>query len=200
MSSREITVVLYSSAIAFCASLDVVSRGDQKTPGTFFEYLCAPLLTACLGVSPQRSLQVLNLDLETKLPTDFIFDLGANRPKFHVPVKTSTRERIVQVFAHQRMLDGVYGIGRFLGLPMVLTETKTSSVGGEVVEICLPDQIMLYHLHVAQFWKLVYFDVPNAYRCLAASFPPVPVIEVGEFFHPAGPLAELLLETSQRSG
>jgi hypothetical protein len=40
---------------------------------------------------------MLNLAMEATLPTGFVFDFGANRPKFHGPVKTSTRERVIQV-------------------------------------------------------------------------------------------------------
>jgi hypothetical protein len=57
---------------------------------------------------------------EATLRTDFVFDLGPNRAKFHLPVKVSTRERVIQVWAHQRVLDGVYDTGRFLGTPVIL--------------------------------------------------------------------------------
>ncbi|HRQ88195.1 MAG TPA: hypothetical protein PLA50_05320 [Bacteroidia bacterium] len=139
LSATEIDRALYTAAISFCSVSDLLKRGDQKTPGTFFEYLCAPLLSAFFGVPPARSLEVLNLDMKTKLPTDFTFDLGTGKPKFHIPVKTSTRERIIQVFAHQRVLDGVYGTGRFLGLPFILTETKKNLQTSEVTEICIPE-------------------------------------------------------------
>lgn len=192
LSAAEIDRALYTAAISFCSVSDLLKRGDQKTPGTFFEYLCAPLLSAFFGMPPARSLEVLNLDMKTKLPTDFIFDLGTGKPKFHVPVKTSTRERIIQVFAHQRVLDGVYGTGRFLGLPFILTETKKNSQTGEVTEICIPEQWMLYHLHISQFWNVVYFDPPAAYSALSGRFPRIPVTSAGEFFAVDGPLADVL--------
>jgi len=71
---------------------------------------------------------VLNFDDEdTNLPTDLIFDLGKGAPKYHVPVKTSTRERAIQVWAHQRVIDGVFGMSRVLGTPVLMAETKTDS-------------------------------------------------------------------------
>jgi hypothetical protein len=88
--------------------------------------------------------------MEATLPTDYVFDLGPNRAKFHVPVKTSTRERMIQVWAHQRVLDGVCGTGRFLGIPIILAETKTGRKKREVIEICLPDQWRIYQMHIAQ--------------------------------------------------
>lgn len=192
MDASRVARVLYTAAISFCAVVDLLKKGDQKTPGTFFEYLCAPVLRSFFQVDPVQALDVLNLDLNTRLPTDLVFDLGAKKPKFHVPVKTSTRERIIQVFAHQRVLDGAYGTGRFLGMPIVLTETKTDGRTKEVTEICLPDQWMLYHLHIATFWRVVYFDLPTAYGRLRTEFPPVPVIGIGEFLSPGGPLEEIV--------
>ena len=144
LTSAEITRSIYIVAMTCCAGRDVSSKGDQKTPGTIFEWLCAAIVRACLNVNPVRALQVLNLDMKGDLPTDFVFDLGAEKPKFHLPVKTSTRERIIQVWAHQRVLDGVYGVGRFLAMPIILTETKLDSKKLEVVEICLPWQWRLY--------------------------------------------------------
>ena len=79
-------------------------------------------------------------DERSTLPTDFIFDLGPKQLKFHVPGKTSTRERAVQVWAHQSILNGVYGEGRFKGILVALAETKLDLNKLEVVEICLPDQ------------------------------------------------------------
>ena len=83
----RLTRLIYSVAISFCCYIDRTHSGDQKTPGTFFEYLIAHLFAWRLNVNPERSIQVLNLDMKTSLPTDFIFNLGPERPKFHLPVK-----------------------------------------------------------------------------------------------------------------
>jgi len=190
--AEDITRGLYSVAATCCAARDVTSRGDRKTQGTIFEYLCAAVVQAALGIEPKRALPVMNLDLKGNLPTDFIFDLGEEKPKFHLPVKTSTRERIIQVWAHQRVLDGVYGVGRFLAIPFVLTETKLDNKKLEVVEICLPWQWRLYQMHVACLWNVCYFDIPRAYRDLDRAFPRVGVSTIGEFLAKDGRLDELL--------
>ncbi|MCU0797460.1 MAG: hypothetical protein MUF31_16190 [Akkermansiaceae bacterium] len=190
--SEEITAAIYQVAISCCAAIDLQSRGDQKTPGTIFEWLCAAIMQATLGVVPMRSLPVLNLDLEGKLPTDFIFDLGAEKPKFHLPVKTSTRERIIQVWAHQRVLDGVYGVGRFLAIPMILTETKLDAKKREVVEICLPWQWRLYQMHIATLWNVCYLDPPASYLALDRVYPRISVSSIGDFLVAGGRLDELL--------
>ena len=185
----QLTRTIYSAAASFAAFIDLTRTRDQKTPGTFFEYLIGHLFAARLGVDPTTRLPVLNLDMDTTLPTDFTFDLGPERPKFHLPIKTSTRERVIQVWAHQRVLDGVYGTGRFLGTPVILAETKTDSRKREVVEICLADQWRIYQMHIAQLKRVYYLDVPTAYSRLNEVFPPIHVVPFGRFFHELDELA-----------
>ena len=190
LPAENITSIVYRIAISFCATIDIIKESDQKTPGTFFEYLMGYLFSINFGVKPRNQVEVLNLDMKSKLPTDFIFDLGTNKPKFHVPVKTSTRERVVQVWAHQRVLDGVYGNGRFIGLLTCLAETKLAHKTKEVTEICLPDQWRLYQLFISQLKRVYYLDMPEKYSELNNFFPKIHVKQFGEFFHER----ELLME------
>jgi hypothetical protein len=183
ISSEEINKAVYTAAIAFCACIDLLKVGDQKTPGTFFEYLIGHLFSRRLGKNPTKRLEVLNLDRTLTLPTDYVFNLGVDRPKFHLPIKTSTRERVIQVWAHQRVLDGAYGTGRFLGTPVILTETKLDKKKREVVEICLPDQWRIYQMHIAQLKRIYYLDIPDAYEKLNRVFPPLNVRSFGDFFY-----------------
>lgn len=192
-SSDDITKSVYTATIACCSAIDVISKSDRKTQGTLFEWLCAAVVQSTLNVVPSRSLEVLNLDLKGKLPTDFIFDLGVEKPKFHLPVKTSTRERIIQVWAHQRVLDGVYGTGRFLAMPFILTETKLDSKTLAVTEICLPWQWRLYQMHIASLWNVCYLDVPSEYLKLNTVFPPIRVVTVGDMLVKGGQIDQLLL-------
>jgi hypothetical protein len=187
----ELNRCIYTLAVSFMAVNDLEKDRDQKTPGTFFERLVGHCCARCLSTNPRKQLEVLNLDRDTKLPTDYILDLGKNRPKFHVPVKTSTRERVVQVWAHQRVLDGVYGVGRFLGTLVCLAETKTADKKREVTEICLPDQWRLYQLFIAQMTRIYYLDVPEKYRALNEVSPRISVRPFGEFFLEYRTLAEL---------
>ena len=183
LGAHEITRTLYSIAISFCAAIDMIKDGDQKTPGTFFECFIAHFFTWRVGVQPTTSIQVLNVDdRKTFLPTDFVFNLGAGKQKFHLPIKTSTRERSVMLWAHQRLLDGVYGIERFMGTPVLLAETKMDKRSREVVEICLPDQWQVYQAYIAKLKRVYYLDLPSAYGKLNQEFPPLRVKEFGEFF------------------
>ena len=181
--SDEITRACYTITISFCCNIDLLKIGDQKTPGTYFECFIGHLLARHFDLSPSTQLDVLNLDMKSKLPTDFIFDLGPSKAKFHVPVKTSTRERVVQVWAHQRVLDGVYGTGRFLGLLTCLSETKRSTKTDEVTEICLPDQWLVYQLFIAQLKRIYYLDLPRRYSELNAVSSRIHIKQFGEFFH-----------------
>lgn len=182
-STDEIGKLLYTMAISFCACVDLIKDGDQKTTGTFFEYFIAYFFTWRVGVEPKNSIQILNVDSEdTKLPTDFIYNLGPKKPKFHLPVKTSSRERSIMLWAHQKLLDGVYGVERFMGTPVLLAETKTNKVKKEVVEICLPEQWRVYQLYIAKLKRIYYLDPPIAYCELNKVFPALTVKPFAEFF------------------
>jgi hypothetical protein len=176
---------IYSIAISFCAIIDLIKNGDQKTPGTYFEYLIGHLYAKRMNINPRKRVEVLNLDKKATLPTDYIIDLGGNKAKFHLPIKTSTRERVIQVWAHQRVLDGVYGAGRFIGILTCLSETKTSAKNNQVVDICLPDQWLIYQLFIAQMKRIYYLDIPQKYKELNNSSPKIIVKQFGEFFSEA---------------
>lgn len=180
---HQFTRTLYGLAVSFCAAVDLLKDDDQKTPGTFFEYFIAHFFAWRVGVEPETSIQILNVDGQnTRLQTDFVFNLGPSRQKFHMPIKTSSRERSIMLWAHQRLLDGAYGIERFMGTPVLLAETKMDKARREVVEICLPDQWRVYQSYIAKLKRVYYLDLPAAYERLNAEFPPLRVREFGEFF------------------
>jgi hypothetical protein len=181
---------LYTVAMSYCCAADILKTGDQKTPATFFECLIGHLLARAFGTNPRTQVEVLRLEEEAStLPTDFIFDLGRGKPKFHVPVKISTRERVIQVFAHQRVLDGVHGFGRFTGILVCLTETKLDHERREVIEICVPKQWGLYQRFIAPMHRFYYFDIPKRYAELAGGDPPMAVMNFAKFFEEAKSLA-----------
>jgi hypothetical protein len=120
--------------------------------------------------------------MKATLPTDFLFDLGAQKCRIHLPVKLSTRERVVQVWAHQRVLDGVYGVGRFRGILVVGTETKAGTKNLKVTEICLPDQWAVYQMFISQLRRVYYLDVPGRYLRLPGVFPYIQVKTLSAFF------------------
>ena len=89
---------------------------------------------------------------------------------------------MVQVWAHQRVIDGVYGVGRFKGILVVLTETKLDTRTLQVVEICLPNQWQVYQMFIAQLTRVYYLDLPDRYANLGEGYPRIAVKELGMFF------------------
>jgi hypothetical protein len=174
---------MYMLAMSYCCASDLLRSGDQKSPATYFECLNGHLFSQMLGVNPRTQVEVLQLEEEAgTLPTDFIFDLGKGAPKFHVPIKISTRERVIQVFAHQRVLDGVHGFGKFKGILVCLTETKLDHKKREVVEICVPKQWNLYQRFIAPMYRFYYYDMPQKYAALTTGDPPMSVSPFTRFF------------------
>jgi len=88
----------------------------------------------------------------------------------------------VQVWAHQRVLDGVYGVGRFRGVLVVGTETKAGTESLRVTEICLPDQWSVYQMFISQLRRVYYLDVPSRYAGLPHVFPYIQVKPLSAFF------------------
>ncbi len=174
--------VLYSAAISYCGATDLLKTDDKKTPGKFFEAFVGHLVATTFGHNPTTSIPILNLDLKTNLPTDYVFDLGAGKTKIHLPIKTSTRERVIQVWAHQRVLDGVYGVDRFKGLLVALTETNMQRKTMSVTEVCLPDQWAIYQMYIAKLHRVYYFDPPAKYAALSKQYPFIPVKPFADFF------------------
>lgn len=183
LNVTNITMATYRLVMDFITFIDIEKTGDQKTPGTYFEKIMGILVTKKMQVAPKTSIKILNFDeADIDLPTDYIFDVGKNKPKFHVPIKTSTRERVIQVWAHQRVLDGVYGMGRIIGMMVCLSESKLDRSNHKVTEICLPDQWKLYQMFIANMKYAFYLDIPDRYKSLNNEFPKIRVKEFGEFF------------------
>lgn len=180
MTPIDATQLIYTLALAFCAAIDVTKDRDKQTPATYFAYLIAHVFAITLGAHPQTSIDVLAFGAErATLPTDYVFDLGAGRNKIHLPIKTSTRERVIQAWAHQRIIDGVYGTGTVKGVLVVLTETKLDRATHLVTEICLPDQWNVYQRFIAQMDRVYYLDAPAPYLALT---PRIAVRTLGEMF------------------
>lgn len=182
LPQQSLSKALYTIAISYCAVAGILSGGgDKKTPGTYFECLIGHLAGREFGINPVKGLKVQSMDIDESLPTDFTFDWGPGKNKIHMPVKTSTRERVIQVWAHQRVLDGVFGVGRFKGVLVCLSETNAKP-GYAMTEVCLPGQWAIYQMFIAQLHRVYYFDVPRKYAALAAAYPFIQVKPFTEFF------------------
>lgn len=190
LDNEERGRLLYSMVMSFCAANDILKSGDQKSPGTFFEVFVGHLFSAKYGLDPMKHIQVLNLDADSKLPTDYIFDMGPEKSKIHLPIKLSTRERVVQVWAHQRVLDGVFGAERFKGVLVILAETNYQGKSNSVVEVCLPKQWAVYQMFIARMFRVYYLDVPEKYRDLGKRYPFIQVRDFADFFDEADKIVD----------
>jgi hypothetical protein len=185
LTEDQITAAVYSCAISYCCATDILKSSDQKTPGTFFEVIIGHMVARSLGVNPETSITVPTLDVKVTLPTDYVFDLGPDKNRVHLPIKTSTRERVVQVWAHQRVLDGMHGVARFKGVLVALAETnKQQNVS--VTEVCLPNQWTAYQMYIAQLFRVYYLDIPAKYVALKDRYPFIQVKPFGAFFSEVG--------------
>jgi hypothetical protein len=181
MTPDYLTKVVYTAAASYCCTADILKESDQKTPGTFFEVLIGHIVAEALGVNPEQQIRVPTLDINVTIPTDYVFDLGPVKNRVHLPIKLSTRERVVQVWAHQRVLDGMHGVARFKGVLVAMAETnKQKNVS--VIEVCLPNQWTAYQMYIAQMFRVYYLDIPQPYLKLKERYPFIQVKPFGEFY------------------
>lgn len=190
LTAPDFAKLCYTVALMPCLAMEIFDRQNKKGPATYFECLVGHLFAKELGVNPDRSTRLPievddkgNAKTEVRMTMDFLFDLGTKRGKIHLPVKMSTRERVVQAWAHHRLLEAAFGEGAYAGVMVLFSETKLDIKKREVVEICVPDQWLAYQFLLAKMERIYYFDMPERYRALSASHPSKIVIkDLGEFF------------------
>jgi hypothetical protein len=177
-SSPQDTVTgIYTTAYSVFAANDVYGVG-RKASATFFEILIGHVVSRWVGVPPRKKVRIPESGAE--LPTDYVFDLGGRANKLHLPIKTSTRERAVQAWVHQLVLDRIFGSRVYTGVLVVAAETKRDARSGEVIEICVPNQFQMFQSRVAELARVYYLDPPDVYLALARARPQLQVKSFGE--------------------
>lgn len=183
VSAEDFTKLSYTVALAPCLAMELFDRQNKKGPATYFECYVGHLFSKVLGVNPTKRVKLVIGGSNVLMTMDFLFDVGDRNPKIHLPVKMSTRERVVQAWAHQRLLDSAHGMGAYRGIVVLFSETKLDSRSHEVVEICVPDQWLAYQSLLARMDRIYYFDLPDRYRALTTKYPSlITVKQFGEFF------------------
>jgi hypothetical protein len=167
----------YTIASSIFAANDVHGVG-RKASATFFEILIGHVVARALKVSPRKKVRIPESGAD--LPTDYVFDPGRESRKIHLPIKTSTRERAVQAWVHQLVLDSIFGKGVYKGVLVVSAETKRDARSGEVIEICIPRQLQMFQSRVAEISRIYYLDPPQVYLTLATEFRRLEVKSFGE--------------------
>jgi hypothetical protein len=184
INPAEFAKLTYTISLAPCLAMEIFDRQNKKGPATYFECFIGHLFAKSMGVNPTKRVRLPVRDRNVLMTMDFLIDLGETHRKIHLPVKMSTRERVVQAWAHHRLLDAAYGVNAYRGIMVLFSETKHDSRNLEVVEICVPDQWLAYQTFLAQLERIYYFDLPDRYQTLTNQYPDVIVIkQFGEFFN-----------------
>ena len=165
-NGNDIVRSVYTIAYGVFAANDVHEVG-RKASATFFEILIGHIVARVLGVSPRKKVKIPETGAD--LTTDYVFDRGRNMRKIHLPIKTSTRERGVQAWVHQLVLDRIFGDGVYRGVLVVAAETKRAIRSGVITEICVPQQFQMFQSRVARISRIYYLDPPEAYLALGGA-------------------------------
>jgi hypothetical protein len=185
LTSAEITNACYTVAVSLACVVDLTNVGDRQTPGTYFQYLVTHLLTRTLESKPSARVKVKIGEDEVPLTMDLLLNLGPDKPKYHIAIKNSTRERGSEFWAHQRILDKAHEAEKYIGIFIGLAETKLNHRTFNVVEICVPDQWRAYQQYIAKISGVYYLDPPYVYLKLKDKTPNIVVKHFGEFFFDA---------------
>jgi len=181
LEASALAKVTYTVAMAYCAAVDLFDRNNKKAPASYFEYYVGHLFAVAIGANPTKKATIKLAGKSIRMTMDFLFDSAAYC-KVHLPVKMSTRERVVQAWAHQRILDAAHGAGTYRGILIVFSETKLDLQTRKVVEICVPDQWLAYQSYLSSMDRIYYFDVPKRYADLSEEFPIIKLKQLSQFF------------------
>ena len=149
--------MFYTVALAPCLAMELFDRNNKKGPATFFECVIGHIFAKSLDVNPTKRVALSVSGHSVRMTMDFLFETADDSPNIHLPVKMSTRERVVQAWAHQRLLDAAYGRAQYRGIMVLFSETKLDSRTHEVVEICVPDQWLAYQTLLARMERIYYW-------------------------------------------
>jgi len=152
---------LYTALMSFSACFDIWKRSSRKTPGTFFEVIIGSLLSRLLPAYTRSKHVIIPNEIEN-VSTDIVFT-KAGAPGLVLPVKITTRERIVQPFAHQRILESVFGADIYRSVLICCSELQLAGTTA-VREVCVPGTLRLFQRHLAKMTGIYYLDIPRRYQ------------------------------------
>jgi hypothetical protein len=167
----------YTVALAPCLAMEIFDRQNKKGPATYFECYIGHMFAKWLGVRPTKRARLPVFGRGVLMTMDFLFETDNGTGRIHLSVKMSSRERVVQAWAHQRLLNAAYGENAYQGIMVLFAETKLDSRSLEVVEICVPDQWLAYQSLLARMNRIYYFDIPDRYKALTLQYPEAIVIK-----------------------
>ena len=198
---KRATRVIYTSVMSFACCIDLWKRSSRKTPGTFFEVYFAGLMPFAFPDAvlskhiPLPGVPNVEEDIieeiedaddgSSSVATDLVVSHPEYERKIVIPLKITTRERIVQPFAHQRILDSAFSSGMYNSFLTCVSETQLDKKTQSVKQVCVPGTVKLFQRHLGNMTGLYYCDVPQRYAApdMAAY---LPVKEIGEIFKDFG--------------
>lgn len=180
LPEKQLASMSYTACLAPCLALELFDRQNKKGPATFFECMIGHVFARALSCNPQKAATFDIEGIKARMTMDYLFHLSEKR-RLHLAVKMSTRERVVQAWAHQRILDSAYECGAYTGIMVLFGETKLASKSLEVVEVCVPDQWLVYQSLLSRMERIYYFDIPQRYATLTAKHPTL--IQIKQFAH-----------------
>jgi hypothetical protein len=161
LDAEEVNSTLYTVVMAFCLCYDLWKPKSRKTPGTQFEVVLGSLLKHLLP-KHTRTKHVPLPGEDESVSTDIVMTGNAKEGALVFPAKITTRERIVQPFAHQRILQSVFGEGVYRSVLVCVSEMQRDEESG-ANEICVPGTIRLFQRHLATLSGIYYLDPPVRY-------------------------------------
>jgi hypothetical protein len=198
---------VYTAVMSVACCFDLWQRSSRKTPGTFLEVFLAGVLQAAFpeatfskhiplsdfvggDEAEQASVEQEEEEESSSVSTDLVIGIRGHPGGLVIPLKITTRERIVQPFAHQRILDAAYGQGYYRSLIVCMSETQLDERTRTVKQVCVPGTIKLFQKYLAPVTGLYYCDVPQRYAARDMENT-IRVRSVGDFF---GDIQALLAE------
>ncbi len=185
-NSNVFTRVIYTSVLSVSMAYDIFKPDSRKTPGTYFEILIASASAVAFpGYRLSKHIKIEGMPVVDAPAVDALVDVDegeVDASEFSadsvstdlvitntktgkgavVPLKITTRERIVQPFAHQRILDSAYP-GQYASFIACISETQLDKKGRTVKQICVPGTVALFQKHLARVEALYYCDMPVRY-------------------------------------
>jgi hypothetical protein len=163
-SCKRANTVIYTLIQSFSGLIDIYKPGSRKTPGTLFEMIVGVVLVNFSGLKMAKQIPVPGEKF--MVPTDIVLlqPPDISKPNLVIPTKITTRERIVQPFVHQRILDEVFGPDKYKSVLVMVSELQRDDEGRKGLnEICVPNQIGMYQKYLGHLSGMYYLDIPHSY-------------------------------------
>ena len=166
LSDDEITrfdKLIYTNIMSYCVYCDLWKGRDIKTPGTYFEVLIRVLMSHFYpGVEISTKGIPVPDSAKEKITTDMILSSPNSEKALVIPAKITTRERVVQAFAHQFLLQKLFH-EKYRSVLVCVSEMQRDRENN-VKETCVPNTVTLYQTHLTELIGMLYLDPPERYQ------------------------------------